>query len=349
MSPSERHAKALRARKCRQSLARIDLDDGVTFPQRQSPLFSKLPPELRLLIFEFTLSGYRNEPRIISDSHLAKHLDSFHPAYLHPLRYDTDLLLTCRLIYSEANHIPMKFAKFDIVRMPFASMAPEQIHPTPSFFAKFIAKNSAEMQEVEFCEATSYAPPNYFAIPQFMPKIITLSTTELTDACTIHSRTWQDYVGSLRDVFTRLCVFHFPSSCKRLNLRFECWRNNEKALTEAISAVGVQSVHTSEENLELSTEGNDAIFEPLHTTHTQFRPWLAQNMPWAICESGKPVFDTIVATLVLTPPVVCLAESTLQSSENEDTHERRAPSSEMDHTHHLLLLNSSAVCGKPDS
>ena len=75
-------------------------------PQSQSPLYTKLPKELRDLIFAFASSQspddkYRYDPN-------AYHYRPDHPARL---RTYTSLLQTCRLVWLEANALPMLHAE----------------------------------------------------------------------------------------------------------------------------------------------------------------------------------------------------------------------------------------------
>lgn len=304
MSPSKRHAKSLRARKCRQALAQIHPGDGITFEQRQSPLFSKLPPEIRVLIFEFALAGYRRRRRLLSDPLVAKRYIYCHPAYHYPLQFDTNLLLTCRLIYSEANHIPMKYARFEVVRMRASWPASEDSHPEPPFFTRFTSKNFAEMQEVEFFELSSDRASAYFKMPQFTPKIISFTTSELGGES--HYRT---YVGRLRRGFAAFDELRFPSSCKRLNLNFELHKCHEDSTRRAIADVGVQRLRTTDESIELSTEGNETMFKTFWAfSERPSSVWVDQNVPWAVHEYYDNFLNTIrasrkefvVATIVLT-------------------------------------------------
>lgn len=317
MSPSERHAKSLRARKYRQVLAQVHQGDGITLDQRQSPLFSRLPPEIRLLIFEFSLAGYRKRRRLLSDPRVAQRYVRCHPAYHFPLQVDINLLLTCRLIYSEANYIPMRSAKFAIVEMIVGSRL-EGTHPALPFFARFTSKNSAEMQEVEFCEESAYQTSEYLAVPQFTPKIISFSTRER-----YVNGDRGEYAQFLRRHFATSGSLHFPSSCKRLNLRFENYKCNEASFRQAIAEISDQRLRTTDKNVELSTEGNEVIFETFNDF--AIKPsgiWVDQNVPAAERQYYDELFDTrqsprlefVAVTMVFTPRPVQLDDKLGQST-----------------------------------
>jgi len=75
-------------------------------PQSQSPLFCVLPKELRDLIFAFATAPYEdNDKKYANTAYFCR---SGHTA-CH--RICTDLLLTCRRIWLEANALPMKQAE----------------------------------------------------------------------------------------------------------------------------------------------------------------------------------------------------------------------------------------------
>lgn len=72
-------------------------------PQTSSPLFNRLPAEVRNAIFSLALTDYLDpDPakRYEADSLLSR------PAYSAPRRTDTSLLRTCRVVYREAWFLP---------------------------------------------------------------------------------------------------------------------------------------------------------------------------------------------------------------------------------------------------
>lgn len=75
--------------------------------QDQSPLFGKLPPEIRHPIFEFTLADYEDPKQPYPfDS------EYYRPGHTCRLVSDCSLLLTCRRIYAEARLLPLPLATF---------------------------------------------------------------------------------------------------------------------------------------------------------------------------------------------------------------------------------------------
>ncbi|KAJ6558085.1 hypothetical protein B0H19DRAFT_1291729 [Mycena capillaripes] len=71
-------------------------------PQLQSPLFAKLYPELRNIIFTYALTKYTDRTRPYSQH------EHFHcPGFEFAGKIDTNLLLTCRLVYLETHLTPI--------------------------------------------------------------------------------------------------------------------------------------------------------------------------------------------------------------------------------------------------
>jgi hypothetical protein len=100
--PKERYTRQRHTRSIRRTLA--SLNPSNSHPQQQSLLFSKLPAELRLVIFKEVLCETydHNRPGEISPL--------YRPCYTQRTTISTALLLTCRLIYSETHFIPLRSA-----------------------------------------------------------------------------------------------------------------------------------------------------------------------------------------------------------------------------------------------
>ncbi|KAL8718578.1 MAG: hypothetical protein Q9225_004308 [Loekoesia sp. 1 TL-2023] len=70
-------------------------------PQTTSPLFSRIPPEVRNYIFKLVLTAYE-DPQL----RYSRFAPYYRPGYTCAHRIDTALLLTCRLIYAETTRLP---------------------------------------------------------------------------------------------------------------------------------------------------------------------------------------------------------------------------------------------------
>ncbi|KAL8703805.1 MAG: hypothetical protein Q9201_003020 [Fulgogasparrea decipioides] len=70
-------------------------------PQSASPLYTRIPPEIRNTIFRLAVTAYEDPSRRYRrDAHY------YRPGYTCAHKIDTNLLLTCRLVYSETARLP---------------------------------------------------------------------------------------------------------------------------------------------------------------------------------------------------------------------------------------------------
>ncbi|KAL9009823.1 MAG: hypothetical protein Q9173_005181 [Seirophora scorigena] len=70
-------------------------------PQLASPLFNRVPPEVRNIIFRFALTAYEDPARKYE-----RQAYYYRPGYTCARKIDFDLLLTCRLVYAETASLP---------------------------------------------------------------------------------------------------------------------------------------------------------------------------------------------------------------------------------------------------
>jgi hypothetical protein len=101
--PKERYTRRRAARSLRRSLAAIT--PSTSHPQPSCPLFSKLPGEIRFQIYQLVLSQTHDPSRPI-DAHSISPL--YRPGHTSRTTINTNLLLTCKLVYYEAKHIPLR-------------------------------------------------------------------------------------------------------------------------------------------------------------------------------------------------------------------------------------------------
>ena len=74
---------------------------GPVNPQSASPLFNRIPPEIRNRIFELALTAYDDKTKPYQSG------TYYHrPGHRYAHKVDTNLLLTCRRIYAETKDIP---------------------------------------------------------------------------------------------------------------------------------------------------------------------------------------------------------------------------------------------------
>jgi hypothetical protein len=103
--PKDRYTRQRQGRAIRRTLAAISPSNSHS--QQQSPLFSVLPAELRLLIYKDALSQHLDLSRPINTD---SKTPLFRPGHTHYTTVSTTLLSTCRLVYYEAHAIPLRSA-----------------------------------------------------------------------------------------------------------------------------------------------------------------------------------------------------------------------------------------------
>lgn len=70
-------------------------------PQSDSPLFNRIPPEVRNSIFKYALTAYEDPTR-----RYERNAYYYRPGYTCAHKIDTNLLLTCRRVYAETARLP---------------------------------------------------------------------------------------------------------------------------------------------------------------------------------------------------------------------------------------------------
>ena len=159
-------AKRIEARRVRRQLSSITPDNCLS--QSQCPLFACLPPELRVLIFEFVLSPFEDHARPVRIG-----ADYFRAGMDFVDKFDLNLLRTCRRIYSEASGIPMLKATIIVA----AQLWKSKVFRKAVDFGRFTAKNVAELNHVHILDGPYdlYLHHRVFSVPQFRPKTISIS------------------------------------------------------------------------------------------------------------------------------------------------------------------------------
>ncbi|OCK83006.1 hypothetical protein K432DRAFT_292037 [Lepidopterella palustris CBS 459.81] len=173
--------------------------------QRQSPLFSVLPPELRNQIFELAVSQYDDLSRPYRENAYW-----YRPGHHYEPRTDTRLLRTCRLVYYETCVIPMRSATHHVYFEHGISV--------PNYFFHFARKEQENIYHLHiFTNFRQYELrfiQNLLTGLRLHWKRITM-TVRTTDWLT-----WDDG-GSARDMEKNLKTLILPDSCKEFVLEFE--------------------------------------------------------------------------------------------------------------------------------
>lgn len=157
-----------KARQVRRALA--CLDSRCVHPQTQSPLFSRLPPELRLMIWELALAQY-------PDYSSPKRPYSFVPERSYRLRVETALLLTCHRVWVEARRIPLRKAVFIVSNIRVRPGVPfYHFYGDRPRISRLTAANVDDLNHVLCIGLTQlYDLEDYLVVlPNFRPKFLTL-------------------------------------------------------------------------------------------------------------------------------------------------------------------------------
>jgi hypothetical protein len=158
------NARALqnRRREIRAYLANIN--ESNSDPQRNCPLFSKLPAEVRLTIFDLALSEHETASLLMDTSTVF-----YRPRYFFKTRIFTDLLRTCRRIYAEASYIPMTSATHTLsANGPFPGRLPN--------FTSWTAKNFSELGNLQLFGRLEIWTESLQSLPPLDPRVMTITT-----------------------------------------------------------------------------------------------------------------------------------------------------------------------------
>ena len=116
-------------------------------PQNQSPLFARLPSEIRLSIWVYALSAQDNPQKPYPPNRFF-----YRPGYhFHPL-IDTDLLLTCKRVYHEARLFPVALNEhvFWLFRGPTRSIGNGNTTDCNGWFSTLHDEQKDAVQSVHF-------------------------------------------------------------------------------------------------------------------------------------------------------------------------------------------------------
>ncbi|KAE8140173.1 hypothetical protein BDV38DRAFT_27357 [Aspergillus pseudotamarii] len=181
--------------------------------QRQSPLFSRLPSEIREEIFAFVLSSYDDTTRAYQ-----KETYWTRPGHYGPQHVSTGLLRTCKRIYTEAWFMPFIFAEHT------EYLTASDRKPRSATWSDCLKIMDADYEKLQprfiriFAQMWVLEPGDRFQqtldMPHFYPKQITL-TIRYTDFWF-----WEDD-EPLRIDSTWVNKIRFPESVSRFCIEFE--------------------------------------------------------------------------------------------------------------------------------
>ncbi|OGM40784.1 hypothetical protein ABOM_011129 [Aspergillus bombycis] len=181
--------------------------------QRQSPLFSRLPSEVREEIFAFVLSSYDDTTRAYP-----KETYWTRPGHRGPQRVSTDLLRTCKRIYTEAWFMPFIYAEHTEYltardRKPRSAMWSRRLQMMDADYEQLQPHLVRIFAQLWVLEPGDRLQQTLYMLP-FFPRKITL-TIRYTDFWF-----WEDD-EPLRIDATWVNKVRFPHSVSRFCIEFE--------------------------------------------------------------------------------------------------------------------------------
>ncbi|KAB2579891.1 hypothetical protein BFW01_g5449 [Lasiodiplodia theobromae] len=257
------------------------IDPSTAHPQKQSPLWSKLPPELRNQIFTLAVSQHVDLTRPYPENSWY-----YRPGYTHAFAMHTDLLATCRLAYWETSAIPLSTATLPVWEDRGPPDAPKWR------FAEFTARNTALLNHVHFFVRR----PNghwYTPLSQFRPKHITV---------TIRHTSWYGWPNDkplmILDTWRHGLIpanVKFPSCLQDLTIEFETLKRKKDQLNNIIK----KKVSNWRFPLEDGT-----VLSPL-TTPPKYSEWTGAadfgGVKWRLAHGNLDTIDYVVVTMTWTP------------------------------------------------
>jgi hypothetical protein len=246
-----RHNVNSTARKARQIRSQLKLiDPSNSHEQLQSPLFSKIPPEIRNQIFELAVSQHNNAVDPFEYYDKAWNFLSLDLVAEPPMKRYLDLLLTCRRIYYETRSIPMRSATHLITI--------EWYSKTTTWFSNLTAKNIDELNHVNLVLAVgSRQLFKLLSLPQCRPNRVTISIirdrilaapprVEFLD----HAKKFSEHMVDIR----------FPDSVINCVIEFESWAPNREVMETVSKEVeALIEERTGSDSCFMRTDGKSLV------------------------------------------------------------------------------------------
>jgi hypothetical protein len=231
---SDRHERQRKARAVRRALA--DITPRNSRPQDQSLFFSKLPAEIRYIVFQLLLSQRHDHERPV-DFHSISPL--YRPGHTYRTKIHTTVLLTCRLIYYEAHAIPIKSATHHFRHLGSTSW----LYEGDVWLHHMTKQRGADVYHLhDNLVALNRQNFTKFFLPHLHWKRVTW---------TICAYLWPPILAGYREIdrlADTLAGIELPTSCQEVNLEFEIredvpeFRESLQQQAELCQKIGVADV-----------------------------------------------------------------------------------------------------------
>ncbi|KAF1930327.1 uncharacterized protein M421DRAFT_418642 [Didymella exigua CBS 183.55] len=203
----DRHERQHKARAIRRALA--DITPSNSRLQEQSLFFSKLPAEIRFMIFQLLLSQKHDHERPVNFHSISP---LYRPGHAYRTKIHTAILLTCRLVYYEGHAIPIKSATHHFRHLGSTSW----LYEGDVWLHHMTKQRGADVYHLhDNLVALNRRNFTKFFLPHLHWKKITW---------TICAYLWPPILAGYREIdrlAETLAGIELPASCQEANLEFE--------------------------------------------------------------------------------------------------------------------------------
>ncbi|KAJ4992495.1 hypothetical protein SVAN01_01878 [Stagonosporopsis vannaccii] len=203
----DRHERQRNARAVRRQLA--DITPNNSKPQEQSLFFSKLPAEIRILIYELLLSQIHDHGRPINIHSISP---LYRPGHTYRTQIHTAILRTCRLVYHEAHSIPIRSATHHFRHLGSTSW----LYEGDVWLHHMTKQRGADVYHLhDNLVALNRSNFTKFFLPHLQWKRVTW---------TICAYLWPPILAGYREIdrlAQTLATIDLPASCQEVNIEFE--------------------------------------------------------------------------------------------------------------------------------
>ncbi|CAD0085124.1 unnamed protein product [Aureobasidium vineae] len=273
------------------SLKAADFASDAAHEQSQSALFSVLPGEIRMTIWNYALADYQDETQLYDDATCYKR-----PDYFAPRKTDTVLLRTCKRIYQEAWFLPWTNAEQTFYltstdRRPPRTTTPREMQQILLAISK--TQTMPIIQHVRVFPQL-YALENGQRLQDilnlrfFYPKVITITIR--------HTDWWfWESDNNLHFDATWVDFCRFPNSLTELRVAFESLERKKDQIDDVVNQAMEGWVFRRKDDTELSARD----CEPGIMRWSGSSTW--GHHRWIRDETGPNKLDYYVSTVIWRP------------------------------------------------
>jgi hypothetical protein len=284
----------------------IEFDPAKCLPQKESPLFTSCPGEIRDLICRYALSDFEERSELYDENTCYRR-----PGYFGPRHSDTSLLRTCQRIYREAWFLPWATRELTMFltapdRCPIRTTSEKEMHPVLNLINAMHGKTEINHIRV-FPQLYRLEPGDDLQrindLDHFHPRRFTITIR--------HTDWWYwetDTPLSINSTFVKEC--RFPDSVRELCFELESLERRKDQINSIAKQMMEKWQFQRKDGVRLSAKDSSIAVMRWSGSST----WGGQR--WVRDETRPETLDYYVATIVFSP---------LGDSANEKEPEYQAP------------------------